>query len=195
MNIGDFKNNFSFLQKSNYAMYYTNAILATLLTGSLFMNTQKDTIVINGLSESCEQTLMSKSSMNEANHKRYGFYLSGMLGNITPDTAEFVKGAVMPFVAPDIYHKVSEAIDIQIGGLVEDKLTISFTPERALLEDGITYITGRTVITGPAGDREGSIRTYEFKFDVDNYTPLATYLTVYDDVAHDREWQAKHTNN
>jgi conjugal transfer pilus assembly protein TraE len=195
MEIKNFFNDFSLKKKGNLAMLYSNSILATALAVSLYVNFQKDTIVINNLNESCQKSEISRTTMNQANHERLGFYVAGMLGNITPDTAEYVKGAVMPFISPTIYHEVKEALDIQIAGLVEDELTISFKPEVALYEDGTTYITGKGVIIGAAGDREGFTRTYEFDFEVQNYTPVAEYVTVYDDVAHDREWKRKHNKS
>jgi conjugal transfer pilus assembly protein TraE len=192
MKLDMFKSDFAFIRKSNNTMLYSNSILASMLAVSLVFNMNKDVIVINGVNESCTETSMGASSMNKANHERLGFYLAGQLGNITPDTADFVKGAVMPFIAPNIYQEVSEAIDIQLAGLVEDELTIHFTPDQALFEDGVTFISGKTVITGPTGDKDGSIRTYEFEFDVQNYTPTVTFLTVYDDIPHNKEWKRKY---
>lgn len=192
MDIKNLLNNVSLLKRGGMAMTYSNSVLVTVLAGSLYLNFQKDTIVINNLNEACQQSEISSSTMNQANHERLGFYLAGLLGNITPETADYVKDAVLPFISPEIYHDVKEALDIQIAGLIEDELTISFKPERAFFEDGTTFITGKGVITGAAGDRDGFIRTYEFDFNVQNYTPIADFVTVYDDVAHDLAWKQKH---
>jgi len=151
----------------------------------------KDTVVMNNLNESCEFSELSKNSMNEATHKRLGFYISGLLGNITPDTAEFVEDAVMAFIDPAIYQEVKQAIALQLGELVEDQVVMTFSPESFILEDGVVFITGKGELQGPAGKPEKFIRTYEIEFYVSNYTPLVRYINVYNDVAHDSLWEAK----
>lgn len=186
------KNHFGTLKKSNTILVFSNAILVMLLLISLFINFEKDTVVINNLNESCEDSLIGRSMMNDATHKRLGFYLSGMLGNISPANLQFVSKSVMPFIDTAIYQDVKKAMALQLGELERDDVVMSFTPEKSLLEGGTTYITGRGTMTGPTGKVEKFTRTYEFDFVVENYTPLVRYINVYNDVAHDDTWKSKH---
>ena len=193
----DFKNlkqSFGSLKRTSTILVFSNGILVALLMVSLFINFQKDTIVIHNLNESCQDSQISRSTMNEATHKRLGFYLAGMLGNITPANYEFASKAVMPFIAPNIYQKVKTLMALQIDGLKRDEVTMTFTPTTSFVENGTTFITGSGTLTGPTGKAKKYTRTYEFDFIVDNYTPLVRYIEVYDDVAHDGAWKKKNSH-
>lgn len=192
MNFKQLTAKFGELKQTTTALAMSNVILVILLLISLAVNFQKDTVVMNNLNESCLQSEVGRSSMNAANHVRLGFYLSGMLGNITPTNIGFVEKAVLPFMASNIYQDVKKAIDLQLAELKRDEVVMTFTPETSVLENGTTYITGRGTLTGPTGKVEKFIRTYEFDFVVENYTALVHYVDVYDDVAHDAVWQKKH---
>lgn len=184
-----FKGNFTSLQRSSSMLLVSNTILVLLLAVSLFMNFQKDTVVINNLNESCNETILSANSMNEDTHKRLAYYVSTLIGNITPDNAHYVDKAIMPFVAPEIYQDVKDALATQLGSLIEDEISMTFIPETFIFEDGIAFVTGKGSMIGLAGKREKYTRTYELEFDVQNYTPVLRYIDVYNDVAHDLIWK------
>lgn len=189
MDVKKFKNNFSQLRKTQNFHIVSNTALVFMLAVSLYANTQKETIVINGVNDSCQETIMSSNWMNTANHEKLGFFLATALGNITPDTAKYTDAAVMEYIAPTIYNSVKEAIHSQLQGLIVDRLTMQFFAERAFVEDGKTFVTGKGRLIGPTGLTQKFVRTYEFRFDVLNYTPIVTFIDVYDDVPHDAEWQ------
>lgn len=191
MDIGKYKKNFKFLRTTQKFHIVSNTALVTMLAVSLYANMQRDTIVINGTSDYCQETAISSNWMNEANHKKLAYTLAIALGNITPDTAKYTDTVVMEYISPSIYGDVKQAIHTQLQGIVTDRLTMQFFPEEAFVEDGITFVTGKGVLTGPTGKAQKYTRTYEFEFNVQNYTPTVTYLTVYDDVPKDREWKRR----
>lgn len=191
MNFKNLKVSFSRLRGQNQFLIYSNVTLVGVLSVSLFVNFQKDTIVINNLNESCNQSEIGPSSMNEGNHRRLGYLVAGMLGNITPKNSEFIKASVLPFASPEIYHRVSDLISIQLAELEQEEVTMSFTAERAFVEDGKTFVTGKGSMRGPTGKEKPYVRTYELIFSVENYTPTFSYINVYDDVPHDSVWQAR----
>ncbi|NAX35474.1 hypothetical protein CAG54_11125 [Vibrio sp. V27_P1S3P104] len=191
MNFKNLKVSFSQLRGQNQFLIYSNTALAGMLTVSLFVNFQKDTIVINNMNESCNQSEISSSSMNEANHRRLGFLIAGMLGNITPKNSEYIKKSVLPFASPEIYHRVADLIALQLAELKQEEVTMSFTAERAFVEDGKTFVTGKGAMRGLTGKEKPYVRTYELIFSVENYTPTFSYINVYDDVPHDSVWQAR----
>jgi conjugal transfer pilus assembly protein TraE len=191
MNFDSLKAQFGLNETKNASMFISNTILTGMLLVSVYHNFQKDTVVVNNLNEHCQQSSITYSSMGEENHKRLGFFLSGVLGNITPANAQYVTDTVLPFVSPELYNDVKETMALQVEALEEDQIVMTFSAERAQFEDGITYITGKGSMTGPTGITQPYVRTYEFKFDVDNYTPTFTYMDVYEDVPHDKMWQQK----
>lgn len=190
----DFKNlgkSFKEMKLSNRTMQIANPILVVLLAGSLMVNFTKDTVVINNLNESCSVMEISRENMSTETHERLGFYLSSLLGNITPKNAEYISKSVLPFIDPVIYQQVQETLDVQIGNVINDQISIKFSPEKAKVENGKTFITGRATIIGPTGIQNKTIRTYEYQFNIQNYSPTTSYLDIYDDVPHDEEWLQK----
>lgn len=182
---------YSQLKENAKVMVGANAVLVALLAVSLYVNFQKDTVVINNLNESCQVSEIGASSMNEANHRRLGLYISGMLGNITPKTAGIIDRSILPFASPEIYHRVSDLIALQIASLVEEEVTMSFNAEKVFVEDGTTFVSGKGLMRGATDKSVKFIRTYEFVFDVQNYTPTFSYIDVYDGVPRDSLWRAK----
>lgn len=191
MKVSDFKIKFTSLKNTSTVLLASNLVLVTMLAISLVINFNKDTVVINNMNESCQNTIMGSNFMNEDSHKRVGFYLSNVLGNITPSTAEYVDIAVMPFVAPEIYQDVKDLLALQLSELTQDELTMTFHPESFQFESGITFVTGKGELRGITGQRDKFIRTYEFELDVQNYSPTLRYIAVYNDIPHDRAWKRK----
>ncbi len=186
------KHSFTKLKEQNQLMTYANVGLVGMLGLSLYVNMQKETVVMNNLNESCLASEVAPSWMSEASHRRIGTYLAGMLGNITPERASYVEKSVLPYAAPTIYQTVNDLIALQLSHLVEEEVTMTFDPEKTFVEDGKTFVTGKGRMTGITGKSQAYVRTYEFIFDVENYTPTFTYMTVYDDVPHDSIWRSKH---
>lgn len=195
MNLNTLKSQFGLNATKNSSMFVSNSILSVMLLVSVYYNFQKETIVINNLNEHCLASEITYSTMNEDNHKRLGSFLSGVLGNITPSNAKYVVDTVLPYVSPNLYHEVKEVMALQVASLKEDKIVMTFSAERAEFEDGVTYITGKGSMTGPTGISNNYIRTYEFRFEVENYTPTFTYMDVYEDVAHNNAWKEKNQAN
>mgnify|MGYP000383276981 CR=1 FL=1 len=191
MELSKLKKSFRTLKSNENRSQIVTIGLTIMLGVSLFLNLQKDTIVIHAVNPSCSESIISSNSMNKANHEKLGFFLATVLGNITPDTAKYADAAVMEYISPSIYNDVKNAIATQTQDLVIDELTMDFFPERAFVESGKTFVTGKGRLTGPTGSQEKYIRTYEFRFEVQNYTPSVTYLNVYNDVPHDLKWKQK----
>lgn len=191
MKLEKLKKSFHTLKANERRSQFINTALVVMLGVSLYVNLQKDTIVIHAVNKTCSESIISSNSMSDANHKKLGFFLATSLGNITPDTAKYTDTAVMEYISPTIYHEVKSAIATQVEKLVVDELTISFFPERAFVENGKTFITGKGNLTGPTGAQEKFIRTYEFQFEIQNYTPTVTFMNVYNDVPHDDTWKKK----
>ncbi|MFA0393489.1 TraE/TraK family type IV conjugative transfer system protein [Vibrio sp. 10N.222.54.A1] len=195
MNFNTLKSQFGLNATKNSSMFISNSVLSVMLLVSVYYNFQKDTIVINNLNEHCLASQITYSTMNEDNHKRLGSFLSGVLGNITPSSSKYVVNTVLPYVSPELYHDVKEVMALQVASLQEDEIVMTFSAERAQFEDGITYITGKGSMTGPTGISNNYVRTYEFRFEVENYTPTFTYMDVYEDVAHNNAWKEKNQAN
>lgn len=191
MNFNRLKRSYSTLKGKNQVNTYSIFGLVVMLCGSLYVNFQKDTIVINNLNESCQSAQLSSGWMNEATHRRIGIMLANSLGNITPDNAKNIENTVLPFAAPEIYQHVDDLIALQLATVIEEEITMTFNPEQSFVEDGKTFVTGKGTMSGVTGKTAKYVRTYEFIFNVENYTPTFDYMTVYDDVPRDALWRSR----
>ncbi|WP_413694388.1 hypothetical protein [Psychromonas sp. KJ10-2] len=84
---------------------------------------------------------------------------------------------------------------LELKNIVDDHVTYDFQAENAFFEDGKTFVTGKSITTGATGNRDSSIRTFEFEFHVNNYTATMKYLDVYNELPHDKKWRKKKANS
>lgn len=186
MKINKFKSTFSKINSQNQLLIFSNAALISLLSVSLYFNASTDKIVLQKSTEYCSDLTISSNSMNEANHRRLGYMLSGVLGNITPENSEYISNIVLEYASPDIYQTVKDLLAQQLRSLKIDEVTMTFTPKNAFVEDGITFVTGQGTLSGPTGKRDTFTRTYEFEFNVENYNPTFDFIDAYDESPRDR---------
>ncbi len=191
MEIKGIKFDYKFLKKYAVTMQTANVLLVFLLATSLFYNTQKDTIVINNANPSCYTMEMSVNRMGESSHIRMGYYMSSYLGNITPKNIQFIEDAVMPFIDPNIYRNVEEVLAFEMKAIIDDHVTYEFRAEYAFYENGKTFVTGKSIVTGANGNKKSKLRTFEYEFHVNNYTTTVKFINVYDDLPHDAKWREK----
>ncbi|WP_028865241.1 TraE/TraK family type IV conjugative transfer system protein [Psychromonas aquimarina] len=192
MKLPNLKDNYKKLKKDSVTMQSSNLLLVCCLAISLYLNTQKDTVVISNANPACNKLEISPDHMGDDSHIRLGYYISTYLGNITPKNASFVSDAVMPFVDPNIYKQVEMLLALELKGIVDDQVIYKFQPELAFFEDGKTFVTGKTTRTGASGNKDSTVRTFEFEFHVNNYTTTLKFIDVYDELPHDKKWQKKH---
>lgn len=112
----------------------------------------------------------------------WALFMSQALGNVTPSSAKFVKGAVEPMLSPKVYQPVMVALEKQVAEIRDNHITLFFEPRRILHEretDKI-FIHGQSVLEAPSGDRTRKQRTYEFQMEMMNYMPSVTYVDTYE---------------
>lgn len=115
------------------------------------------------------------TSANSETKVAWGMYLAGLLGNITPTSAEFLKDSVSKHLSPRMYSPIREAIEQQVKLIQEEQITTSFTPTMGRYEADIdrVIVTGEVISRGRRGGAERrEVRTYEMKFVTRNYNVL-----------------------
>ena len=110
----------------------------------------------------------------------WGLYLVGVLGNVTPRTAPFVKENVSRHLTPAMYNTLVEAIDAQVKEITQDQLTLSFAPTTARFDDptGAVVVSGELVVRGLRGQERREMRSYEMKFVTRNYNVMLDSLRI-----------------
>jgi conjugal transfer pilus assembly protein TraE len=111
---------------------------------------------------------------------QWGLYVVTMLGNVTPNTAPYLKKSLGDMLMPDIYRTVMDAIDNQVDIIKRDRLVTSFSPRVAKLEpkSGLVKVIGDLTTTDVQGTRHRSARTYMVGIRVQNFKVLVDYLAV-----------------
>lgn len=113
----------------------------------------------------------------------WGLYLAELLGNVTPDNTDFIQKAISPLLSSAIYREVINAMTEQANAIRIDNVATSYKPREVLYEPETdkVFVTGELTTYGLNNVAEKNKRTYEFKFDLDNYRPRLTRIDVYRD--------------
>ena len=161
----------------------SRAVIATLVLSNLVlglaMTSQKTTIVM------VPPTLESSSEIGASDSGKetqvaWGMYLAGMLGNVTPRTAPYLKQNISRHLSPNLYSSIVEAIDQQAAEIASEQITLSFSPTigRYDAELDRVIVTGELTIRGLRGAEKRELRTYEMKFVTRNYNVMLDALRI-----------------
>lgn len=110
----------------------------------------------------------------------WGVFVTTLLGNVTPRSAPHLKTLIGPHLSSRIYNKVIEGIDKQAKDVIDEQLTLSFTPTGARYDDDIqkVVVSGELTIRGLRGQEKRELRSYEMGFVVRNYQVLLDTMRV-----------------
>ena len=169
------------LQASNRFMKWVCVFLMTLNLLTLIGWLKKDTLVVllpAGLSEKSE---LSKNKASQGYKKAWGMYAATLIGNVTPENADFVLDSFGDMVTGEIRSLVTEQIAQELETLKQEKVTSTFEIVRVTYEpeSDKVFVTGRNRMTGAGGKSTPTEQTFEFKIDVKQYSPIITQMASY----------------
>ncbi|OAH97068.1 TraE protein [Methylomonas methanica] len=126
---------------------------------------------------------VTRTSASSEFKESWGLFLAELLGNTTPANADFLKTAIEPLLAPDIYRSVLDAMTDQIKAIKMDRVAISFTPRHVdyEAETNKVFVSGELKSQGPSSKPDIKPRTYEFIIAIKNYRPRLEFIDVYPD--------------
>jgi conjugal transfer pilus assembly protein TraE len=156
-------------------------LVVCVITSLAAWRTERSIILVPPtLSKEVEVTRTSASSEFK---ESWGLFLAELLGNTTPANADFLKTAIEPLLAPDIYRTVLDAMTDQIKAIKMDRVAISFTPRHVDYESETNkvFVSGELSSQGPSSKPDLKPRTYEFIIAIKNYRPRLEYIDVYPD--------------
>lgn len=124
---------------------------------------------------------VTRTSASSEFKESWGLFLAELLGNTTPANADFLKTAIEPLLAPDIYRTVLDAMTDQIKAIKMDRVAISFTPRHVdyEAETDKVFVSGELKSQGPSSKPDVKPRTYEFIIGIKNYRPRLEFVDVY----------------
>jgi conjugal transfer pilus assembly protein TraE len=156
-------------------------LVVCVITSLAAWRTERSIILVPPtLNKEVEVTRTSASSEFK---ESWGLFLAELLGNTTPANADFLKTAIEPLLAPDIYRSVLDAMTDQIKAIKMDRVAISFTPRHVdyEAETNKVFVSGELKSQGPSSKPDIKPRTYEFIIAIKNYRPRLEFIDVYPD--------------
>lgn len=182
MNYKNFASTFLSLQKSNDFMKIVCLCLLAINLITVVGWLKKDSSVILIPPELSEKSEVSKNKASEGYKKSWAMYTATLIGNITPENADFVLDSFGGMVTGEIRQVVSEHIAQELDTLKQEKVSSSFEIVRVTYEpeSDKVFVTGRNRMTGAGGKSTPTEQTFEFKIDVKQYSPIITQMASYE---------------
>jgi conjugal transfer pilus assembly protein TraE len=169
------------LQKSNLFLKIVCVSLLALIFLVVLGWLKKDTVVIlipPGLSEKSE---IAKNKASEGYKKAWGMHTAILIGNVTPENADFIAESFSGMVSGEIRSIVTEKITQELDTLKEEKVSSSFEVVRVTYEPETdkVFVTGRNRMIGAGGKSIPDEQTFEFIIEVKQYSPVITHMDSY----------------
>jgi len=169
------------LQKSNLFLKIVCVSLLALIFLVVLGWLKKDTVVIlipPGLSEKSE---IAKNKASEGYKKAWGMHTAILIGNVTPENADFIAESFSGMVSGEIRSIVTEKITQELDTLKQEKVSSSFEVVRVTYEPETdkVFVTGRNRMIGAGGKSIPDEQTFEFIIEVKQYSPVITHMDSY----------------
>lgn len=187
MQLSKYKESFSSLKRENrFGNLVVFGLLGVLFVKSCFLFS-KDTVVVMQPWTMTQDAELSSTRASRTYQEAWALALAEMLGNITPDSLDFLLDRLKPMLSPKIYIEVIRNAQEQAIYLKEDRITQVFEPRTVEYEKttGKVFVHGYSYITGASqgtGNREKPIRnelTFEFRIKIAQYMPVVEDIAVY----------------
>ena len=169
--------------KSNNKMFlYLSLIMATanfLLVTALVNQDHTIVLVPNNLNEKVE---VATNHASQGYKKAWATYAATLLGNVTPENADFVLESLNTMVTADIKVQLAESVRRDTQALRDEHVISTFEIRKVGYEPETenVFVTGKHWITG-AGAKSGSTtQTFEFKISIRDYVPAITNIALYE---------------
>ena len=134
-----------------------------------------------GLSEKAE---IATNKASEGYKKAWAAYTAMLLGNVSPENADFVKEALSGMVSGEISMLIGEQISQELETLKEEKVSASYEMRGVIYEPETNkvFVTGWNRLLGVQGVQgkvQPTEQTFEFIIDVKQFSPIITHMASY----------------
>jgi len=181
MNYRKFESKWLSIEKSN--QFFKLVCIGLLATNfiTLIGWLKKDQAIILIPAELSEKAEISRNKSSEGYKKAWAMYATTLLGNITPDNADFVLESLKNMVTGEVNETIAENIAEELDTLKQEKVSSSFEIVRVVYEPetDIVFVNGRNKLIGPGGKTNATDQTMEFIIDVKQYSPIISHIASY----------------
>ncbi|MDO8845335.1 TraE/TraK family type IV conjugative transfer system protein [Methylicorpusculum sp.] len=169
------------LHESNRFLKFVCIFLLTLNLLTLVGWLKKDTAIVLIPPSLSEKSEVAKNKASEGYKKAWGMYTAALIGNVTPENADFVLASFSGMVTGEIRSIVSEQIAQELETLKQESVSSSFDIVQVTYEPETdkVFVTGKNRMTGAGGKSSPTEQTFEFKIDVKHYSPIITHMSSY----------------
>lgn len=182
MNLDAFRKNFRVMQAENSwgrVIIAVGLVIIMLLTTIAFFRKPVVLLMPPNLKDVAE---LHHNKAQAGIHSAWSLFMAETFGNVTPDTASFVRTTIEPLLGPLIYSDALRLLDQQIDDIKRDRVSFSFEPRDVVFDDktGTAYVVGRHYTHQGIGKADRVNRTYEFRWEFVNYMPRLQHLNTYE---------------
>lgn len=181
MNFKDFFSTWDGLVKENkfHRFVVMGLLVSNVLAALAALRTERSVVLVPPKLTAEVEVTRNRAS---ANFKQaWGLFVAELLGNVTPESIDFVRQALAPMLDSSIYREVMDDLVRQIEDIKRDRVALSFQPQEALYEPETdkVFISGRLRAQGPGSKPVEVTRTYELVIDINDYRPLIRQIDAY----------------
>lgn len=182
MDLKKFVNSIKGIQLENLGHRYTNLALSfavIALSVAMFTKTSIITVVPPTLAE---RAWVDSNNASAEYVESWALYVAQTLGNVTPGTSAMIRQAIAPLLVPAIYQETVNAIEKQVQDFRRDRVVLSFEPKRVVRErvnPNVFFVSGRSFMEGPTGDKTSQDITYEIRLLIKDYQPKIAAVSSY----------------
>ncbi|MCR4554735.1 MAG: type IV conjugative transfer system protein TraE [Succinivibrionaceae bacterium] len=170
-------------RKENYYSRISLIICLVIIFILLMAVLTKRTIVTIAPYTLTSDSWVSNSSGANSYKEAWALFFAQELGNITPDTIDFVTERIGPLLSPAIYHDFMAIIHSQAEHIKEDRVSLRFEARSVTYEPETdkTFVTGYLYTRSVSGKELHDLRTYEFEIGIRNFAPVLVSMNTYND--------------
>lgn len=175
------KNSFDGMRGENQFLRILLMVMAIAIIATSCSAMKKAQIITVVPPTLTETAWVSKTQSSSEYADAWALYIGMLLGNVTPANATLVKDALGSILDEEIYQSVMNVLDEQIYAIRQDRVSMSFEPQKVLRDkanENRFFITGSSIAEGPTGDKVRSTRTYEIELQIKNYKPVLSWINT-----------------
>lgn len=200
MNFGILKKSWQGTVKENSRLWLVIFVLAASNLVLAYSSSQKHERVTIVPPHSTGKLTVDWDGASREYYESFAYYLSGLIGGLTPKNVDFVISALKLYLDTDIYIQVQQQLlSISKEYAFRNSHSVAwFEPDRVQFEkEANKFFTIGSLksasISGRPGDSQAVI--YEFVFEIREGKPVVTHFTSYEgSTPHTLKWQEEQKN-
>lgn len=182
MKFGDYTKTLTGMLKENHLNRWLNLGLVFCVLVLSIVVMAKDKTVVMVPPQLLGEGSITNDAASATTKESWALSVALMLGNITPQTADYVGKNLGRLVAGRARNEVLNEINEQLRRMKQDRISIQFNPTTVFYvpSEGYTVVSGTYWIRGVRDEERQMVKTYEIGIGVRNYMISVTSLNSYE---------------